>query len=558
MRKNLLSVSLLLLLPILLAPSSAFADTYYVPDSFATIQEALDSCVDGDVIILRDGVYVGELNKNLDFGGKALTLRSENGAENCVIDCEGSGRGFYFQSGETPDSIVDGITIVNGSVPRLTLGGGIYCYNSSPTIVNCVIEGNVAGKGGGIGCQWFSYPAIVNCKIKANSADYYGGGISMWSYASADISGCSLSGNTASAGAGIHCAYSSSPDVSNCTIDGNSAANEGGGIGCFSFSSPTIANCTITENNARTGGGGSFSSSSHPSITNCILWGNSAVSAGSEMALQYNSSLAVDYSDVEGGEAHSHMDLSSSLDWGDGNIDSDPVFIEDDDYHLTEASPCVDTGADAGVYDDIDGDMRPQGMGYDMGSDEVAENEDADGDGHASDTDCDDNDATVYPGAPELCDAKDNDCDGLVPVDEADDDFDGYMMCDGDCNDNDATVYPGAPELCDTKDNDCDGLVPADEADADSDGYMMCDGDCDDTSPDINPDAVELPGNTTDEDCDGSLGACDPFAEWKNHGQYVRCVVHKARILVRQGSITQREGVALVVSAARSDVGKKK
>ena len=76
--------------------------------------------------------------------------------------------------------------------------------------------------------------------------------------------------------------------------------------------------------------------------------------------------------------------------------------------------------------------------------------------------DCDDSDASTYPGAVEICDGKDNDCDGVIPLTEADDDSDGYRVCDHDCEDNNNVIYPGAPELCDESDNDCDGDIDED------------------------------------------------------------------------------------------------
>lgn len=144
---------------------------------------------------------------------------------------------------------------------------------------------------------------------------------------------------------------------------------------------------------------------------------------------------------------------------------------------------------------------------------------------------------------------------GAVYARPIDEDGDSFANCE-ECNDNDSSVYPGAPELCDGKDNDCDGVVPADEFDSDGDGYKGCEGDCDDMDEHVNPDAYELPGNMVDENCDGSLGACDPNATWKNHGRYVRCVAHETDDLIEAGILTQEEGDALISSAAQSAVGK--
>ena len=129
---------------------------------FFTIQAGIDDSNDGDTVLVADGVYTGDGNRDIDFRGKAITVRSENGAENCIIDCNGTEddahRGFYFHSGEDPNSAIIGFTITNGRSPRecdpippwpcIYVGGGIRCDESSPAISQCTITGNWAKYGG--------------------------------------------------------------------------------------------------------------------------------------------------------------------------------------------------------------------------------------------------------------------------------------------------------------------------------------------------------------------------------------------------------------------------
>ena len=390
----------------------ASATVLHVPGEYPTIQAGIDAAVDGDTVLVADGTYTGEGNRDIDFGGRAILLTSENGRDATVIDCEGSEvdphRGFIFHSGEGPGSIVEGFTITNGWVPYGG-GGAIQCYGySSPTIIDNLITGNriPSAEGGGIVCYQQSCPVIRGNTISDNLADLgdgagihcrasspiiegntitgnwaafgCGGGISCAFGSSPTIVGNVITGNTASisgggvwcdsssplirgntivenrvsfgGGGGITCHYSSAPLIEDNTIAGNLAADgSGGGIACAS-SFPVVSGNTIVGNRAVDRGGGfSCGAASSAIIMNSILWADSA-SSDPEIYVDEAATLVVAYSDVRGG-------------WpGGGNIDGWPKFVlpAADDYRLLWGSPCID----AGHPDSLD----PDGTRCDMGA----------------------------------------------------------------------------------------------------------------------------------------------------------------------------------------------
>ena len=280
------------------------AATIHVPGDQPTIQAGIDASVDGDTVLVADGTYRGEGNKNLDYWGRAITVLSENGTDNTVIDCENNGRGFSFGSGEDSFSRLDGFTITKGYIADDD-GGGIYCGDySSPSITNCIITGNTLSgyfdKGGGIYCHYYSYPAITNCIITENNT-HFGGGI-YCSFSSTTISNCTVAGNTASSGGGIYCFPHTSLSITNCTISENTANHAGGGIECISYSSLSITNCTISGNTANCGGG-IYCHNSSPSILNCTISENTADDGGGIFCLESSppiSSCAITGNTVSG------------------------------------------------------------------------------------------------------------------------------------------------------------------------------------------------------------------------------------------------------------------
>lgn len=368
-----------------------------VPDDYSTIQAAIDAASSGDVVEVASGTYHGPGNRDLDFKGKSITVRSEDGPASTTINCDGEGhRGFYFHSGEAAGSVLRGFTISGGSMTDGSLpsdggpwnpsskhpvGGGIFCESSSPRIIDCRIRRCSARLGGAIGAV-NSNPEIIDCTIDSCDAagnDGFGAGIGLVRGSRSTIIDCTIRNNSASynsLGAGLFCSQSSAA-LGNCNITGNSAqgSSKGGGIyvggsssrmtleqcivahntaeaGAGIYASAPeylrMINCTIANNNLSDGpaGGGIHAVGGIISIRNCIIWYN----GGQAISLVSSSSGGVSYSDVEGGFS------------GPGNISADPKFASADsgDYHLQSRnghysssgnwvidyshSPCIDAG----------------------------------------------------------------------------------------------------------------------------------------------------------------------------------------------------------------------
>ena len=150
-RLPLLSAAVVLATVLAAAAPSSSTTIRVKPDGsgdYPTIQAAIDVAVTGDVILLDTGTFTGAGNKDLDTQGKAITIASIAGAASTVIDCEGSGRGFFIHSGEDSNTVLTGTQIKNGH-PADEKGGGVLCLGTSPKLIDDIFTLCYADSGGG-------------------------------------------------------------------------------------------------------------------------------------------------------------------------------------------------------------------------------------------------------------------------------------------------------------------------------------------------------------------------------------------------------------------------
>jgi len=279
------------------------------------------------------------------------------------------------------DYILEEITF---SGNRSSIAGAFYADNTNLDLRDCSFAGNSSHAGGGaLVCHRSGELLVDRCVFANNTASGSGGAIALLEAIDAYFRDCEILDNTSetelflSDGGGILVTpYDNELDLINCTISGNRAGDFGGGL--YTASEATMIGCLFTKNqaeldNSHGGGGGAIlQAQSNAFSLNCTYSGNTAPGTGSIYcadgyftlvnSILWDDTISADpkiylgesedptgiyvsYCDIEGGAGVIRGYGDYEVDWGDGNIASDPLFETfGSDYALSNESPCIDTG----------------------------------------------------------------------------------------------------------------------------------------------------------------------------------------------------------------------
>lgn len=336
-------------------PLMVLGITINIPDDFETIQAGIEASEDGDIVLVAPGEYV----ENISFIGRAITVASLIQTTNdpayiysTIIDGNHDDCVVSFNTNEDSTSILRGFTIRNG---QQNFGGGIDCQpNTSPILIDLYITDNIGNQfGGGIFFAQNSSPHIRRTIIANNSATF-GGGIGSGVNPEAFLNDVIIRNNSArSNGGGIYGESGTRFTLVNVAVIDNDA-NRGGGAFLLSSHGNILQNVTISGNTSEDVGGlllwarsENVDDGTAAIISNSIIYGNSGVQLLHGRTLhERDYLLIIEYTDLEGGRENIQTENDPELQWGEGNIDEDPLFRNPDAgfYSLTSQSPCIDAG----------------------------------------------------------------------------------------------------------------------------------------------------------------------------------------------------------------------
>jgi uncharacterized repeat protein (TIGR01451 family) len=315
---------------------------------------------DSSVVNIHENVFLansGGLGGGLYLHGCKGTVQLNIFQKNHAA---GSGGGLFILSGES--LTVHGNTVVDNHAHYG--GGGIFVASGTPTLSHNSIQGNYAEAGGGI-CVYtygaYTYADLIGNNIFSNTA-IYGGGISVGLPTKQDSVIVTLRGNV---------------------VSGNEASALGGGL----YISEWEGHEVIAENDIFAANLAPWEAvyMSEGTLTarhwTLVNNGKYALTTGSGTAILHNTIVA---SHSVGGFAGAGITADHTLFFNSGtpctngaactnNLFGAPRFVNpvDGDYHIGPGSAAIDAGVDAGVTEDIDGEPRPMGPGYDIGADEA-------------------------------------------------------------------------------------------------------------------------------------------------------------------------------------------
>jgi len=303
---------------------------------------------------------------------------------------------------DNSNAYLEGNTISNNTGYDI---GGVGIGDSSPTLIDNEISENTATPGGGSGVyiQNNSSPELIGNLIYDNIANTQAGGIIIYNSGThcTIIEDCEIVGNIAGTTGGGISMQNAGANITSCIISNNEAGSYGGGLYIISSSNVNLSYSSIYSNSAASDGGGIENSTSSPMITNCTIYGNEAPGCGSQIdcwsggleavntiiggsssngSIYFNtSSHSFNYCDFinsvgpdfAGSSVPQNLGVISSSNANDDpcdefmNILLDPQFVDqaNDDFHLTEYSPCIDAG-NPELSPDPDGSITDIGRYY--------------------------------------------------------------------------------------------------------------------------------------------------------------------------------------------------